>query len=227
MFDIFRKGLASLVVAGFLAQSASAATTLFFDDFNRQASLSVGNGWNETPATSVALVNTAGSHLGVMRLSTAQAPWSPSVTVSASHDNINAQGYDNIAVSFDFELRHTEVFDTAYVEWRSGGSGGWTTLADTVGGILLNDTWFSVSDLALGSLATNNSHVGIEFRLRSSGTLWSDSDYLKIDNVRVTGDAIFLPSADPQAVTVPEPASVAVWGMLGFVGLFSARRKRS
>lgn len=227
MLNFFRRFLAPLIVIGFLAQSASAATTLFFDDFNRTASSTVGNGWNEAPASSVALVNAAGSHLGIMKLSTVQSYLSPSVSVSASHDNINALGYDNIAVSFDFELHHTEVFDTAYVEWRAGGLGDWTTLASTFGGFPVNDIWHSVSNLGLGALATNNPNVGIEFRLRSSGTLFSDSDFLKIDNVRVTGDALSInpPPVQPYVV-VPEPASWAVWGMLGCVGLFSTWRKR-
>jgi MYXO-CTERM domain-containing protein len=224
MLKLVRNFLTPLAVVGVLAQSASAATTLFFDDFNRPAGSVVGNGWHEAPASNVRLVNLAGSHLGAMKLSTTQSFLSPSISVSASHDAINATGYDDVALSFDFELRRTEVFDTAYVEWRTGGSGGWTTLAQTVGGILLNDTWFSVKNLALGALATNNPDVGIEFRLRSSGTLLRDTDTLRIDNVRVTGEALAF--AVPFAVVVPEPASWAVWGVLGLVGLFTTRRKR-
>jgi hypothetical protein len=221
MFCFVRKLFAPLVVTGLLAQSASAAT-LFFDDFNRAPDAVVGNGWIETPTTSVSLVNAGAAHLGVMQLKSSQSYLSPSIQVSASHDSINATGFTDIAISFDYELHYTEILDTAYVEWRVGGTGSWTTLASTVGGILFNDTWFSVSNLSLGALAADNPNVGIEFRLRSSATLLSDTDYLKIDNVLVTGDA--LPPVQP-AVVVPEPASLAVWGVLGCVGLFYTRRK--
>jgi hypothetical protein len=220
--------LGSTLAVGLLAGAASAnAATLFSDNFNRPEGGTVGNGWVENHPSEVDLFDRSGPD-NVMRLKE-----EPGGYVTSTQNDIDLTGYENIVLSFQYKPWETEAGDILEVYF-----------GDLVYSVSLDSAWnwFNVSlaldvedvaglDLIFKLVSTDNSysytecvkydHKGKckEYKKRS----WDDrEDWVKIDNVLITGDLI----PPPPPVDTPEPAALALFG-LGLLGLGAARRRKT
>ncbi len=203
------KSLAAFAVAnGLLAGAASAASVIFEDDFNRANNTSVGNGWTELEDDN----NDVRIISNQLRLRDF-LPGNPDAAAASAV--IDATGYTNITVSFDWRsLDPNESSDDLFLVWAldprpaltnegawtevfQGGSGGTNTFSESV----------SISPGA------DNSMFNLMF--------WSDvgtgSEGFLIDNLVVTGDLIS---------PVPVPASLPLLAA-AFAGFGVMRRRKN
>ncbi len=90
--------LGSALTVGLLGGATAAnAATLFQDNFNRGVKSTVGNGWVENETSEVDLfARSAGDQ--VMRLLE-----KPGGEVTATQNNIDLTGYENIVLSFQYK----------------------------------------------------------------------------------------------------------------------------
>jgi hypothetical protein len=218
--------IAAIVLLGLSAPAIAAAASVFFDDFNRAADGTVGNGWSESPSADVSIVTggstifVGGSPNNAMQLRGNSRSCTSNCTnpdVIASHisiDTLVSPPYISLKLSFDWYGTEfegsTDVIpsgitpDALLVSWNKNG-GSWNNLAPAIS--LTNGQWYHVSyNLPSSAIGSNN------FGIRFASFVTSPDEYVKIDNVYVT--------------SMPEPEIyamlVAGLGLIGFV----ARRRR-
>jgi len=185
--------------------SSASTCTIFFDNFDRNSSNTVGNGWTEyqNASNDVAI----GSGALMLRDNNPLA--------AAAQMSLNGLAYDQVSVSFDWKGREsgtgtnwlgifyaTNLQLTNWVTVRTQSFAGGTSWAN----------WSAALPLASGV-----NPFAIKLQIGGSGTL-DNTDYVYIDNFCVTGV--------PITASVPEPESYAMLlsglGMMGFLH----RRKR-
>ncbi|MGC3938821.1 VPLPA-CTERM sorting domain-containing protein [Roseobacter sp. EG26] len=203
------KSLAAFAVAnGLLAGAASAASVIFEDDFNRANSNSVGNGWTELEDENndVRILNNR------LRLRDF-LPGNPDAAAASAV--IDATGYTNITVSFDWQsLEPNENNDDLFLVWALdprpslSNQGAWTEVfqGDSGG----TNTFSESVSISPGA---DNSMFNLMF--------WSDvgnsNEGFLIDNLVVTGDLIS---------PVPVPASLPLLAA-AFAGFGVMRRRKN
>ena len=103
---MIRNLLGSALTIGLLAgATAASAATLFQDNFNRGVGPVVGNGWVENHTSEVDLF-TRGYGDQVLRLKE-----DPAGEVTATQNDIDLTGYENIVLSFQYKPWETEAGD--------------------------------------------------------------------------------------------------------------------
>jgi hypothetical protein len=214
MLRSFGITVALLLLVGLMPQPVSAAI-IFSDNFTitgpRPAGDSVGNGWAETEQQSndVSLVVLSGTD-GAMQIRDSSG--------LSAQLALSTLGFQNITVSYDWApLENSDTGDLLIVEWRPGNSGSFINLGTLdLGGT--GGVFTSVGPIALGPTANNISPLQLEFRVTVSNGTPGDTEGALVDNFVLSGDAI---------VAVPEPASLAVWGLLAIAGVAYGRRRKS
>jgi hypothetical protein len=140
---------------------------------------------------------------------------------AAVYRTVSTSGFSNITLNFTYKTGGAETPDKLIVDWRTG-SGAWTTIADDGSHIFALDgiTDFTPVAFDLGALAGNQASIQFRFYIdvdalnplpRPPGP---DIEGARIDDVALTGDPI----------AVPEPATVAMFGMVLLGGLGMRRR---
>lgn len=205
------KSKLAVVMAAFFVAGGASAATIFEDDFNRNNSTRVGNGWSEIERNSndVGIVN----NQLMLRDSVNGLP-----DAAASSLVIDATGYENVVVEFTWRSlsSRNESSDRLYLSWAespapsirdenawtrvfSGGDSYPRTHSESISLADASDTLFNIM---LWTNVTDNRN--------------GDYEGFMIDSVRVTGDAIS---------PVPLPAGFPLLlGGLAFFGV--ARRMR-
>jgi len=194
------------------ASSASAATVIFSDNFNRADNNTVGNGWSELEDAN----NDVAVNNNTLRLRD-NLTGQPDAAVGSTV--IDATGYENITVTFDWRaLGPNEAADdlmlsyalapapnlTQQNQWDqvfAGSDGGTSIFSESV--TLGADTADSIFNLMFWTNVTNNNN--------------GNGEGFRIDNLVVSGDAI---------AVVPLPASASLL-LLGFGGLTALRRRKT
>jgi len=199
------------VIAVFLcACSSASAVVIFSDDFNRDNSNTVGNGWNEIDDENndVAIKDNA------LMLRDNRSFWIFDLIDAAASNNASTTGFHDIFLDFDWKASdNTESSDKLYVSWTNAdgifdGLLGWTELWSTsLGG----SNFVSVS---LGAITDFNNLANLKFAFWTDVSSSREAAY--IDNVVLRGTL----------TKVSNPSSVALLG-LGLMGLGIARRKKS
>ncbi len=205
-------GLAALVLMGGMASTAS-AVTIFMDDFNRNDSNIVGNGWTEIERHS----NDVAIRDNYLRLRDRKL----GIDAAAGQSSVSTLGFNNISFSYDWGASfNTESSDSLFAQWRLPSDGftvlgffipTWRTLEEhELGGSGFVNNMFN-----LGSDAANQASLQFRFFTNVS----SSTELAMIDNVNLSGDAI-------GGAAVPEPSTIALFGT-GLVGMGLWRTRRN
>jgi len=179
----------------------AAAATIFFDNFNRDNSTDVGNGWivTEDGRWDVRIKDN--------RLRMRDKDGDPSVT----QITLDTTGYENIRISFDYE--------------SFGGDGDTTETSDVLSVLYDDGSGFSLIDAI--QLGNDGVVFSVAFLLpagaagipdlasRLALAVSTDDEGVFIDNFRVSADIA------TAAVSAPEPSAALVFG----IGLLTVRAR--
>ena len=200
-----------IAVVAFAAAGPASADIVFADNFNRQASNAVGNGWveQESEPRDVSIVNRNGADRQ-MQLQDFGPQGMASQLVG-----ISTLGYSGIVLSYEWAAkRHTDGSDQLLVEWRNPALGAdWSTVASH---LLVDADSYTTESYSLDALAAGVADFELRFRLNVN----ANNDGAYVDNVVLTG------TRPLTANEIPEPQTLALVVLaLGLLG--PARRWRS
>ncbi|GAC29185.1 hypothetical protein [Brumicola pallidula] len=195
----FLKNISAIAVFLCVCSSAS-ASVIFSDNFDRNNSNNVGNGWSEYEDDN----NDVAIRSGVLRLR--DTIWLSWVDAAASN-NASTIGYDDIYLDFEWAASmNTEWTDTLHVSWNDGS--GWDDIWSTnLGGS-------SFASVSLGAILGASNLANLQISFWTNVSRYNESAY--IDNVVLRGTP----------TSVSNPSSIALLG-LGLLGLGLASRKKS
>ena len=216
LFNIKTLGAAAtaLCLSGF---SASAATLLFDDDFERSANNSVGFGWTEVARSEndVRILNNDDETNGRVLLRDSVDRNGPAGSIDAGirSSTIDATGFENLEVTFRWRARaNNAATDTLNVSFSDIASPGLGDLSD----------WTNVFSTDSSVLTTNTTETifltGVsdtEFSLFFSTEVANNNSAFVLFGVSVVGDEI---------AVVPLPAGMPLM-LLGLGALGVAHRR--
>jgi hypothetical protein len=194
----FLKNISAIAVFLCVCSSAS-ASVIFSDNFDRNNSNNVGNGWSEYEEDS----NDVAIRSGVLRL---RDTIRLSLVDTAASNNASTIGYDDIYLDFEWAAKNTEGKDTLHVSWNDGS--GWNDIWST------NLGESSFASVSLGAILGASNLANLQISFWTNVSRYNESAY--IDNVVLRGTP----------TSVSNPSSIALLG-LGLMGLSLARRKKS
>jgi hypothetical protein len=205
----------SIAMLALTTTSASAATVLFSDDFDRANNKTLGNGWSELSYNRNDVAVRGKSML--LRDDAAGLP-----DAAAASLVIDGTGYENITVSFDWRsLGPNERKDDLFMSFAEAPAPALTDADDwtlAFNGGAGGKKWFTES-ISI-SAGADNTLFNIMFWTDVSSRLnGGKREGFRIDNVVVMGDSI--------VAAVPAPASLPLLAA-GLLGLgFVGRRKKA
>ena len=174
-------------------------------------------------AAAVALTVAGTAHADIIGTN-AGFTFSGSPTVGSFDFSIDATGFENLSLSFDFNAIETEVCDGTF----PADCLNVTATTATIPTPNTNPTHEDLDTVGIGSfsgLAVDGEDGVINFRFFFDWTGLNES--LEISNIVLEGDAIAPPPPPPPPppTGVSEPGTLAVLG-LGLAGIGVARRRR-
>ncbi len=110
-------------------------------------------------------------------------PLSTTQPASVLERAISTTGYQNIIFNYSKRLIGLDIADEFQVEWYNGTT--WQILEQT-GGSSANDASYLSRQFSFPSTANNNPNFRIKFECTAGAT----SEYCRVDNVNISGDAI-------------------------------------
>jgi hypothetical protein len=140
---------------------------------------------------------------------------------------------DTITLMYDWRREDSpDSRDRLVVEWKPTSASDWIEL---VSHVLRNADSFASATWSLSPGANNLAGIDIRFRLSSTDGSISSSDGARADNVKLTGEMIFIPPPPPvddpppsggELGHAPEPMSLLVWlALIGCCGVAGVRRR--
>jgi hypothetical protein len=213
--NMVRASLVGATVLVVWSSSASASVvTLFSDGFS-----SSDANWslNTSSPTVADYLNLGGSHGYVLHFEYGDSS-NPDGTATSVGSAINATGYTNLTLQFDYWAINLNSGDSLTAQWDVAGSGVWNNLSPA---ITSNTSGFTTVSY---NFTTTGTDIDIRFAANLSSCVlnysscWDfDPDEFKIDNVLLT---------DP--LPTPLPGALALFGsvLFGGLGISSLRKRR-
>ncbi len=172
------------------SEAVVVATTLFTDGFesnNLNNWTSVGSGWG---------VSSSNPHTGSRRAGissdTGQNP-------NELRKNVSTVGYDGISFDYWYLANDLESQDYTFAQWSSNSGNTWNTLF-SINSTVDDNTWHHNTH----SLPVDAENLAA-FRIRFLANLNSSNDFVRIDDVTVSGYAIATPTPTPSNEPTPTP----------------------
>jgi len=178
----------------FMMISFANAATIFSDGFESGTL----NGWNLTAASGANnWTNTVTGPQEGTRHAQSQ-PQSTSEPASVIEKNISTEGYENITIRYYRKLIALDIADEFQMEWNDGT--GWIILEQT-GGSSADDAGYIFKEFNLSTNADNNAN----FRIKFECTAGAVSEFCRVDNVSISGDAILSTDTTKPLVNLISP----------------------
>ncbi|MDO8183844.1 MAG: hypothetical protein Q7T49_02570 [bacterium] len=164
-----------ILIFPFIAQAAT--VSLFTDGFEGTPEFDV---WTSVDTTKWDVINNAGgAHSGSKRAEVKGANDSDDILAKT----ISTTGYDNLVLTYWYKAESLETGDEVFLEYTTDGS-TWSTLF-TFGDGLDDNVWHEKTH---NLPASANDNPNFSFRFRAN--LGQGNDFLKLDDVSLSGEAI-------------------------------------